>query len=76
MRCYFHLIKGDAIIRDDIGVEVADVDEARREAMTTISEMATQEPNLAREGAGWTLIVTDPAGAVLVAIPLDDIVGL
>ena len=74
MRCYFHLTRGDETIRDDLGIEVADLDDARVAATKAIAEMRAADPRLADEGAGWTLTVADVSGAVLFTIPLD--VGL
>jgi uncharacterized protein DUF6894 len=73
MRCYFHLIKGDDVISDDLGVEVSDLDHARAEAITAIAEIKAQCPRLASEGAGWTLTVTDPGGTILITIRVEDV---
>jgi hypothetical protein len=70
MRCYFHLTKGDKTIRDERGLEVPDLDHARTEAIKAIAELRATQPSLAREGAGWTLIVADRSGVTLFTLPL------
>jgi hypothetical protein len=68
MRCYFHLTKGEEIIRDDRGLEVTDMAQARAEAIKAVVEMCDENPGLA--SAGWTLTVADDSGIVLFTIPL------
>ena len=71
MRVYFHLLKGEETIRDDRGIEVADIEDARTQALEAIAEMLARDPRLAGEAAGWTLAVTDAAGAVLFTLPVN-----
>jgi hypothetical protein len=72
MRCYFYLTNGDETIRDDHGVEVADVEYARRLALEAIVELRAADPHLALQGAGWTLVAFDSTGAIVFMIPLRD----
>ena len=62
MRCYFHLIKGDEMIRDENGIEVLDVEQARAAFIKAVAELRVDNPNLAEEGAGWTLVAVDSVG--------------
>jgi hypothetical protein len=68
MRCYFHLTKGDEIIRDDQGLELSDLAQTRAEAIKAIAEMCDENPGLA--SVGWTLTVANDSGIVLFTIPL------
>jgi hypothetical protein len=63
MRLYFHLVDGTEMIRDEDGIEVADVDVAKAEALNTIREMRGEQE--AFDWAGWKLAVADESGALL-----------
>jgi hypothetical protein len=54
-----------------VGLEVADVDEARRGALDAIAEMRMKNPRLADDASEWTLVVVDASGAVLFTFPVD-----
>ena len=71
MRCYFHLIKGDETITDDTGIEVLDLEQARAAFIKAVAELRVDNPSLAEEGAGWTLVAVDASEAVLFEVPLD-----
>jgi hypothetical protein len=71
MRCYFHLTNGDETIRDDHGIEVSDRESARAMAIQAIVELRAVNPSRAAQGAGWTLVAVDTAGAILFTFPLD-----
>jgi hypothetical protein len=71
MHCYFHVVNGDATIKDETGLEVADLDHARDAAIKALVEVRATNPALADEGAGWRLAVTDASGALLFTLPLD-----
>ena len=68
MRCYFYWTNGDETIRDDHGMDVSDRENARKMAMQAIFE---RRAALVAQGAGWTLVVVDTAGAILFIFPLD-----
>jgi hypothetical protein len=72
MRCYFYLTDGDETIRDDHGVEVSDLESARRLALEAIVELRAADPHLVPQGAGWTLVAFDSTGAIVFIIPLDN----
>jgi hypothetical protein len=75
MRCYFHLVNGDHVIRDEDGMEVPDLGAARRGALTAISDTLAGDPRLAHNRAGWTLRVTDASGDVLFTLPVENGLG-
>ena len=68
MRCYFHLTKGEEIIRDDRGLELTEVAQARAEAIKAVAEMCDENPGL--KSSGWTLTVADASGNVHFTIQL------
>jgi hypothetical protein len=68
MRCYLYWTNGDETIRDDHGIEVSDRKSARQLAIQAIVE---RRAALAAQGAGWTLVAVDAAGAILFTFPLD-----
>jgi hypothetical protein len=71
MRCYFYLTDGDETIRDDHGVEVSDLESARRFALRAIVELRRANPRLAAAAqSGWTLVAFDDTGAIVFMIPL------
>lgn len=70
MWCFFHLVKGDEIIRDEMGIEVDSMEQARREALEAIEELRMDIPEAADDWEGWAMVITDRSGAVLLSIPL------
>jgi hypothetical protein len=68
MRLFFHLTNGRDLILDEDGIEVADVEKARREAQETVEELNDEFDR--RDWTGWYLEVTDPSGVVLIRISL------
>ncbi len=70
MRCYFHLVNGHEMLLDDTGVEVSGLEVAEAEALKAIQDLREEEGE-AEDWQGWQLHVTDWAGHVLLAIPLD-----
>jgi hypothetical protein len=70
MRCYFHLSDGHSLISDDEGIEVADLDEARSEAMKAIEEFRA-EAAAAEHRTGWRMDITDESGTIFLSIDLD-----
>jgi hypothetical protein len=71
MRCYFHLVNGSEEIRDRVGLEVADVEQARAEAIETLQALTKEDSDAAKTWAGWRLDVSDASGSVLFSISLD-----
>src|ERR671912_1340725 len=68
MRCYLYWTNGDETIRDDHGIEVSDRKSARQLAIQAVVE---RRAALATQGAGWTLVAVDAAGAILFMFPRD-----
>ena len=71
MRLYFHLVSTDEVIRDREGVEVADLHEARAQAVRAIRELRQKDPSAPRDWSGWTLTVADESEAVVFSLDLD-----
>ena len=75
MRVHFHLLDGHETIRDLEGVEVADLQEARVQAIRAVQELAQEDELAAQSWSGWTLSVADDRGAVLFSLALDDFIS-
>jgi hypothetical protein len=71
MRYFFHLVDAHGSILDEDGVEVADVNELRAQAVKAVEELRAEDPPGAKDWKGWRLEVTDTSGAVLLTINLD-----
>jgi hypothetical protein len=70
MRLYFHLTNRRDRISDEAGVEVTDVEAARRQALEALAELR-QAPDIdPREWTGWQLEVTTASGALVFRILL------
>ena len=70
MRVLFHLMDESETIRDEEGVEVSDLDEAKAEARNAIQELREKDA-AARDWAGWKLQASDEKGALLFSLRLD-----
>ncbi len=71
MRCYFHLVNGSEEISDRVGLEVADVDQARAEAIEALQALTKEDESASDAWAGWRLNVSDASGTILFSINLD-----
>ena len=71
MKCYFNLANRHQSIADDIGVEVADVDEVRALALEAAAEMIQAGEAQIADWRGWRLEAADTSGAVVFTISLD-----
>jgi hypothetical protein len=71
MRCYFHLVETHETIPDDTGIEVPDVETARRIALNTIQEMRQESEHASEDWRGWQLNIVDSEGRILLSLPLD-----
>ena len=71
MRCFFHLMDGTSAIRDESGVEVDDLAEARAQALAEIREFRRKFGAGANDRRNWTLTATDAPGRTLFSLPLD-----
>lgn len=74
MRCFFHLSNGAAEeLLDDEGAEVADVAEARSEALKAIAELRREAPGIQSDWNGWQLRIVSETGDVLSTIRLNTV---
>ena len=71
MRLYFHLQDGTDTIRDEVGVEVSDLEAGKAEALSAIRDMGSEPDTKTLGWAGWKLAATDEAGALLFSIDVD-----
>ncbi len=70
MRCYFHLVNCHDVIRDDTGIEVADLASAEAQACKAIQELRQENDQSDGMWEGWQLNVTDASGRMLLSILL------
>jgi hypothetical protein len=70
LRCYFHLTGPDEELLDDVGIEVASVEEARTEALKAVAELRREQPELQRDWNGWQLKIVGDEGEVLSVVRL------
>jgi hypothetical protein len=71
MRCFFHLVNGREAIMDEAGIEVADLDMAKAQAMRAIRELRQEGSGTMDEWSGWRLDIVCPEGSLLCSIGLD-----
>jgi hypothetical protein len=71
MRYYFHLRDAAHAIRDEEGVELSRLGDAREQILMGLKELHTENPGLAQEASHWTLDVADAVGTVFFSVPLD-----
>ena len=70
-RYYFNLTNGEAMIRDDEGVEVSSIQAAMVAALEAAAELRAQDPMDLDEWQGWRLEIVDAAGRAVQSIQLD-----
>ena len=70
-RYYFHLINGEAVIRDDEGIEAFSIQSALISALEMIEELRAEDPSAADEWQGWRLEIVDASGRTVYTMPLD-----
>jgi hypothetical protein len=71
MRLHFHLVNGTETIRDEEGIEVADLDAAKAEALNAIREMRGEQDTEPHRWAHWKLAAADETGAFLFSLDVD-----
>ncbi len=71
MRVYFHLVSREDVVRDDTGIDVADVEAAQQEAVRAINELRQDADLSPEDWGGWRLEAVDADGNVLFTIPLN-----
>jgi len=65
-RLYFDLRDHQYTLPDLDGVEVSDVDEAQRVALSMIRKLHREDPSAAQDWSGWKVSAVDPAGGATV----------
>jgi hypothetical protein len=71
MRYYFHLTNGEAVIRNNEGIEASSIHSALISAMEMIEELRTEDPSEADEWQGWRLEIVNSSGQTIHTMPLD-----
>ncbi|MCI9880227.1 MULTISPECIES: DUF6894 family protein [Methylobacterium] len=61
---FFDLTDGQSLLRDDLGIEVEDVDTAVEQALIVIDEMHA-DGSLTEAGADWDLNIRNQSGIIL-----------
>jgi len=72
-RYFFNMMEGRSpnLVRDIDGVQLADVDEAREEAVGLAQDITSH--GLSESMQTWTVVVTDESGAEVLTVPLAQI---
>jgi hypothetical protein len=71
-RYFFNIVDDDRTIVDSQGVELADLDEVRQEAVTSARELMSESVLRGQTPNGRRFVVTDEAGMVIAEIPFKD----
>ena len=71
MRCYFHLLNSHEEILDDEGIEVADLEHAKAQAMQAIDDLRNEAIEVGASWQGWRLDIADLSGRVLASLCLE-----
>ena len=71
MRCYFHLVRGSKVVRDAVGVEVADTEHLEAEIAQAIREVEGEDDPAASDWSGWRVQRRDRGGRGTGSIALD-----
>ena len=70
-RYFFNLTNGDAMIRDEEGIEASSIQSAVVSGMEAVEELRAQDPSNSDEWQGWRLEIVDAEGRAVHAISLD-----
>jgi hypothetical protein len=70
---YFHVRDGESFIPDREGVELADLDAARREVQESARELAVQRIRSRQKIDGLTIEVIDESGALVETMHVRDV---
>lgn len=71
MRCFFHLIGEKEAIIDDDGVIVDDLEQARREAIRSITELLEDSIESGADWSGWRIDICDQSGRSYAVVYFD-----
>jgi hypothetical protein len=64
-------VNGSESIRDEEGVQVSELQQAKSAAISVVREMRSEKCGEVPDGAGWRLAAADQAGALLFTLELD-----
>ncbi|WP_445501116.1 DUF6894 family protein [Microvirga sp. G4-2] len=70
-RYYFNLTDGNQIIRDDEGLQLADINAAVGYAIKAIEELRAEARAPSEEWLGWRMEITNGTGEMVWVIPLE-----
>lgn len=70
MRVFFNLRGPSGPILDKAGVDAADLEDARSQALDAIASMCAEDPSLMDEWRGWKLELVDSSDRRLATIDL------
>lgn len=71
MLLFFNFVGPNELFDDDEGVEVTDLDEARRQALDAFRQLRKEDGAIRSDFAGWWLEIVDDAGTTMATIDLD-----
>src|SRR3954468_1797248 len=71
MHCYFNLVSAHQTVVDDEGLDVFDLEEARRFAREAVAEMIQDGIAELAHWRGWELEARDASGTVLFTVGFD-----
>ncbi|WP_425523211.1 DUF6894 family protein [Microvirga splendida] len=71
-RCFFHLVKGEVVLTDDVGVDAADIGNASAQVLTALCDLRAAVPDAEDDWHGWSLEILDCTGHLLGTISLDE----
>jgi hypothetical protein len=70
-RYYFSLTDGNQIIRDDEGLQLADLNAAVGYAIKAIEELRAEAPSPSKEWLDWRMEITNGTSELVWVIPLE-----
>jgi hypothetical protein len=70
-RYFFNLTNGNAMIRDEEGIDASSVRAAVVSALEAVEELRAQESLTSNEWQGWRLEIVNASGQAVKTIPLD-----
>ena len=69
-RFYFHIRTGDELAHDPEGSDLADISEARREALAAARELLANAIKAGKEQIPDAFVIADEAGRAIETVPL------
>jgi hypothetical protein len=71
-RYFFNLVNGHGVIRDEDGIELADIRAALIYAFEAIEELRREDTSSSDSWQGWRLDILNSSGQLVHSLPLDD----